>query len=29
MIEHNLGVATALSYEIKRIDRDYFNDLDD
>lgn len=29
MIEHNLGVSTAFSYDIKRIDRDYFNDLDD
>ena len=29
MIEHNLGVSTAFSYDIKRIDRDYFNDLDE
>ena len=29
MIEYGLGVTTAFSYEIKRIDRDYFNDLDD
>ncbi len=29
MIEHNLGVSTAFSYDIKRIDRDYFNDLED
>ena len=29
LIEYGLGVTTAFSYEIKRIDRDYFNDLDD
>lgn len=29
MIEHDLGVSTAFSYAIKRIDRDYFNELDE
>lgn len=29
MIEYNLGVSTAFSYEIKRIDRDYFNDIEE
>jgi hypothetical protein len=24
MIEHNVGVTTALAYEIKRVDSDYF-----
>jgi restriction system protein len=27
MIEHNIGVAQAYSYEIKRIDTDYFEEL--
>lgn len=29
MIEYNLGVSTAFSYDIKRIDRDYFNDTEE
>jgi restriction system protein len=28
MIEHGVGVTTARSYEIKRIDEDYFNTTD-
>jgi restriction system protein len=28
MIEHGVGVTTARSYQIKRIDEDYFNTTD-
>jgi restriction system protein len=28
MIEHGVGVTTARTYEIKRIDEDYFNTTD-
>ena len=28
MIEHGVGVTTARSYQIKRIDEDYFNATD-
>lgn len=26
MIEHNVGVSTAVSYQVKRMDTDYFTD---
>ncbi len=26
MIDHNIGVSTVTSYEIKRIDNDYFEE---
>jgi restriction system protein len=28
MIEHGVGVTTSRTYEIKRIDEDYFNSTD-
>ena len=29
MIDHNVGVSTVKTYEIKRVDSDYFIEIDD